>query len=731
GGHMAFQYAAHDYAKKRINYFTISNTAGTAGGVRIEKISHYLQDGVLASEKVYDYKVPGTQTSSGVLAAQQPEYLTTFTLGGVSRWRFSAEGFNPIYYEGSNVAYTFVTEKQVGNGRTEFEFTNYDNGFNDAPAIGSNAPLKRWGFPAAFARKAFKRGKLIHVNVFSETGPVKETDYHYEHENSEADKDELRVLYLGQRDDNQDLYASVSEKIYQDRLISQEERLITSDGTSNTKIVYSYDQYGNIAESYTFNSEGKKIRQKFKYNYDYAVTGTDEAGLGLKKLKDLGIKNEAVEAVTIREDVNGSNPVVIAATLNTFKPGTGFSDKIFNLRITDPFPFSSFVWSSVNGSSFSKDPHYTEPDLTINSTDAKGNMLQATKKDGIKESFQWGYNDMHITAKVINATNTNGSKEFYYNGFEEGGDDNMLAYAGGYYRSGDYTVPFSQPNAKNYIVDYRYFDNGKWNFVSKPYTNGMLLSEGSAIDEVRVYPSDAQMATYTFSVLNGMTSATDANGKTTFYEFDEFGRLAIVRDNDKNVIKTICYNLSGETESCNYNYNDAFSKTYNKSDCRFGLAGMPVTYTVPAGKYISSVDKATANQLAQAEADAKGPAYANANGTCAQFYIKFIEEPLGGGGPVTQYFSNFRLEFYKDAACTVPLSVTNLVLRWGRASYLYNGNEYYFDEFDSHSITGTYTYLLQNAITREDGFDEIHYYYSHYYYYSLLSSPDYNVIYVY
>lgn len=730
GGYMAFQYGAHDYAKKRINYFTISNMAGTAGGVRIEKISHYLQDGVLASEKVYDYKVPGTASSSGVLAAQQPEYLTTFTLGTL-RWQFSAEGFNPIYYEGGNVAYTFVTEKQVGNGKTVFEFTNYDNGYNDGPAVGSNASLRRWGFPTAFAHKAFKRGKLIHVNVFSETGPVKETDYHYEHEESEVLKDELRVLYLGLRDSNQDLYTAVLEKIYPDRLTSQEERLLTSDGTITTKNTYSYDAYGNIAESSTFNSEGKKIRQKFKYNYEYATTGTDEAGLGLKKLNDLGIKNEAVESVTIREDANGNNPVVIGGILNTFKPGTGFPDKVYNLRITDPFSFPSFVWSTVSGNNFSKDLHYAEPDLIINNTDAKGNILQATKKDNIKESFQWGYNGMHITAKVINAANANGIKEFYYNGFEE--EDvyqSLVAYAGGYYFSGDYTVSFSPPNPKNYMIDYRYFDNGKWNFARKSYTNGMVLSEGTAIDEVRVYPSDAQMATYTFSVFNGMTSATDANGKTTFYEFDEFGRLAIVRDNDKNVIKTICYNLSGETENCNYSYNDAISQAYNKGDCPY-TAGGPVTYSVPAGKYLSSFGKAAANQLAQAEADAKGPAYANAHGTCSPFYIKFKEEPLGGGAPSAQFYSNFRLEFFKDAACTIPLTVSNLVLRWGRASYLYNGNEYYFDEFDSNPISGTYTYLLHNAITREDGFDEIHYYYSHYYYYSLLSNPAFNVIYVY
>jgi YD repeat-containing protein len=59
------------------------------------------------------------------------------------------------------------------------------------------------------------------------------------------------------------------------------------------------------------------------------------------------------------------------------------------------------------------------------------------------------------------------------------------------------------------------------------------------------------MTTYTYKPLIGMTSETDPNGRTQFYEYDAFGRLSLVRDKDNNVLKKVCYNFSGQIENCN------------------------------------------------------------------------------------------------------------------------------------------------------------------------------------
>jgi YD repeat-containing protein len=62
------------------------------------------------------------------------------------------------------------------------------------------------------------------------------------------------------------------------------------------------------------------------------------------------------------------------------------------------------------------------------------------------------------------------------------------------------------------------------------------------IDEVRLYPTTARISTTTYNPLIGKTSECDVNGKITYYEYDDLGRLKIIRDENRNVIKAYEYN---------------------------------------------------------------------------------------------------------------------------------------------------------------------------------------------
>jgi YD repeat-containing protein len=60
----------------------------------------------------------------------------------------------------------------------------------------------------------------------------------------------------------------------------------------------------------------------------------------------------------------------------------------------------------------------------------------------------------------------------------------------------------------------------------------------------------AQVTTYTYNPLVGMTSQTDAKSNTTYYEYDSFQRLKTVRDQSGNVVRNYCYNYKGEQAGC-------------------------------------------------------------------------------------------------------------------------------------------------------------------------------------
>ena len=62
--------------------------------------------------------------------------------------------------------------------------------------------------------------------------------------------------------------------------------------------------------------------------------------------------------------------------------------------------------------------------------------------------------------------------------------------------------------------------------------------------------SGVQMTTYTYDPLVGITSITDAKGLTSYYEYDGFQRLVTIRDQNKNIVKNICYNYANQQTGC-------------------------------------------------------------------------------------------------------------------------------------------------------------------------------------
>ncbi|WP_158860395.1 RHS repeat domain-containing protein [Lunatibacter salilacus] len=83
-----------------------------------------------------------------------------------------------------------------------------------------------------------------------------------------------------------------------------------------------------------------------------------------------------------------------------------------------------------------------------------------------------------------------------------------------------------------------------WKFVERDVTGNTVTISGSGIhvDELRLHPAEAQMTTYTHVPQVGVKSVTDARNYTVHYDYDAFGRLKTVKDENGQIIEHYQYN---------------------------------------------------------------------------------------------------------------------------------------------------------------------------------------------
>lgn len=96
---------------------------------------------------------------------------------------------------------------------------------------------------------------------------------------------------------------------------------------------------------------------------------------------------------------------------------------------------------------------------------------------------------------------------------------------------------FSPIKTVNVIPGWTYYEFD----VSSSINNAVTITGSAMVDEVRLYPKDALMKTFTHDPLMGKTSMCDESNHILYYEYDGLGRLVIVRDEKRNILKTYEY----------------------------------------------------------------------------------------------------------------------------------------------------------------------------------------------
>jgi hypothetical protein len=139
-----------------------------------------------------------------------------------------------------------------------------------------------------------------------------------------------------------------------------------------------------------------------------------------------------------------------------------------------------------------------------------------------------------------------GVKEFYLINFEDGGTASSInPHTGMFCSNGaSVTVSWPRPNSRTYVYSYFYRTAGAWKYSGElPYTtSSVVLNNGDAYDDIRIYPKDAMMTSYTYNPTIGVTSTIDEKGKTAYFSYDDFERLQHIKDQDGNIIQSLQYN---------------------------------------------------------------------------------------------------------------------------------------------------------------------------------------------
>lgn len=272
----------------------------------------------------------------------------------------------------------------------------------------------------------------------------------------------------------------------------------------DSTVVTTYDDGGRVnivKEQYDYDTATTLLKQTKKDNSkgdltitnilrapDYGnLTATDAVTSGIKLLQQGHVYAPEIEISNFRANADGTNSRLLSSYFFSYRPDQPWKDKVYSLQ--GDAPIMNFTASRNTSGAVTKDGRYTER-LSFNSYDAKGNLTEQQKTNDVKESYLWGYGGLYPVARVIGA---------------------------------DYDT------VRKYINP---------NILDNPTDDAQLRTEFA---NLRAKVPNALVTSYTYSLLLGMTSETDPSGKIIYYEYDAFGRLKVIKDQNGKILKQYDY----------------------------------------------------------------------------------------------------------------------------------------------------------------------------------------------
>lgn len=529
------------------------------GGLRIKSIKSF--DGVgnhLYKQYKYNIKFD-TDTSSGEIFGT-PYFIGYDDLTQLNDnycIRIFAQSTQlMVSHSGSYIGYRTVYElsDSLGNGGlTEYNFTHQKD------LVDNQSP-----FPPAYTMEAF-RGQSLKTTLFKKEGtgyfPISRTFYEYTGKVFDSLSTyciKARLTKPGEIQgftvvhppeyhwryyDFAPAWSAVSKKT--ERVYDQ------ADTTKYIETVTNYEyspSHYQLAKSSFINSRNQLLETSLYYPPDLTLSGTAEDARQL-----LVERNLISPTLKQEKKVAGSTAEILEMSYKNFYASNIVELQSIKLQIRNAAP---------------------ENRVEFLSYDTNGNVLVQKKTNDISQAYIWDYQNNYPVAECRNAD----SNSIAYTSFEAEGSGNwtlgsVMRDSGSitgeqcYQLTGGDITRSSLNASTEYILTYWTKNSSAFNIGGtqgnaiegrsvggwKCYMHRIsgvtevTISGSGLIDELRLYPKGAQMTTYTYEPLIGITSQCDMANKIIYYEYDSFGRLKLIRDQDKNILKTLDYQYQVNT----------------------------------------------------------------------------------------------------------------------------------------------------------------------------------------
>jgi YD repeat-containing protein len=541
-------------------------------------------------------------------------------------------------------------------------------------------------FPPITSQEAFRGQLLTEINYKWSDGvyiPVKKASYTYQNETELSTSFALgtdafhEVINNGAFSDLPNFVRIPIVAPYQlyttwSNLASKQERIYDIDNPNSfieTSTSYEYDPLTSfLKKTEMTTSQGEVISTNNYYPKDLSLSG--DAEVGRQWLVDHNVLAPILKQQT-------QHVGELSEVLTDYK-AFGAINQVWPAKVT----------KKHNGTVAEQaDYHAYSP---------SGRPLELSRNGGAKISYQWDNIEQYPVVEAQNAAKS----EIFYEGFEGSNGFTGNAYVGLKRSGSSYTVNWTPPNNKAYLIAYWKNTGNVWSYVQTTYpaSNNYQLNGGDYYDEVKIFPADAQLSTFAYEPLVGMISRTDPRGAATSYTYDGFNRLENIKDHNGNIVKNYSYHIIGN----NALWNDTqLMRCHTDGQGRY-------TWQQEKQQRDGNPTSSTYNQTRWVPA--------GLSTACARnIYARVeIEHTITSSFPtsfdplmmVTLTSGDVYIRLYDDAACTIPATYgTDLQLSVQSTYDWLNGNDSGQTQFNTNYTMpfGSNSLFLYNTIFQNSG----------------------------